>query len=245
MGNTIIELRDVSFSTQEVDVLRTVSYAYEEGTTTALIGPSGSGKSMMLKLSAGLLLPTQGSVLFKGQNIANMNGQQNLAFRKESAMVFQDSALWANQNIYQILELPLKIHFPEQSDKDREKRIKEVLTQVGYKRNTDIRPAALSMGEQKLIAFARALLCSPSVLFLDEWTESLDDDAAKRLVGIVQRMKEKNNTILFVSHDLRIIKNLADYILLIINGRLSLTLTKEQITEDDAIARIIEKEIAL
>lgn len=244
MGNTIIELKDVSFSTQEVSVLKTVSYAYEEGKTTALIGPSGSGKSMMLKLSAGLLLPSQGTVLYRGQDIANMNRQQNLAFRKESAVVFQDSALWANQSIFQILELPLKIHFPDYSVLDRQKRISEVLVEVGYKRGTDIRPAALSMGEQKLIAFARALLCYPSVLFLDEWTESLDDDAARRLVTIVRRMQEKNNTILFVSHDLRIIKNIADYVLLIINGKLSLSLTKEQIMEDDAIARIIEKEIA-
>jgi ABC-type multidrug transport system ATPase subunit len=100
------------------------------------------------------------------------------------------------------------------------------------------------MGEQKLIAFARALLCSPSVLFLDEWTESLDDATAKRLVDIVQQMRERNCTILFVSHNLKIIKNLADYILLISNGHLTSILTKEQISEDDSIAKIIEKEIA-
>jgi ABC-type multidrug transport system ATPase subunit len=244
MGNKIIELKDVSFSTQETEVLKTVSYAYDEGKTTALIGPSGSGKSMMLKLSAGLLLPSKGNVFFKGLDIANMNRAQNLAFRKESAMVFQDSALWVNQTIYQILELPLRIHFPKQTKQERDIRIKEVLSQVGYKRDLHIRPASLSMGEQKLIAFARALLCSPSVLFLDEWTESLDDAAAQRLIGIVQQLKEKNHTILFVSHDLGIIKNLADYVLLIANGKLTLSLTREQITEDNSIAKIIEKEIA-
>ncbi len=244
MGSTILELRDVSFSAQETDVLRAVSYAYEEGKATALIGPSGSGKSMMLKLSAGLLLPTGGNVLFRGQDIADMNRQQNLAFRKESAMVFQDSALWANQSIYQSLELPLKIHYPEQSKGGRDERINEVLREVGYRRSMHLRPSALSMGEQKLIAFARALLCSPRLLFLDEWTESLDDDAARRLIVIVQRMKERNDTIIFVSHNLRIIRNLADYILLIVNGKLSMTLTKEQLTEDGVLARIIEKEIA-
>jgi ABC-type multidrug transport system ATPase subunit len=244
MENSIIELKDVSFSTQEFDVLKTLSYAYEEGKTTALIGPAGSGKSMMLKLSAGLLLPSRGTVSYKGLDIAKMNRQQNLAFRKESAVVFQDSALWVNQTIYQILELPLKIHFPEQSKQERDKRIKEVLFQVGYKRDVHIRPSSLSMGEQKLAAFARALLCSPSVLFLDEWTESLDDATANRLVRIVQQMKEKNCTILFVSHNLKIIKNLADTILLISDGKLSSVLTREQITEDDSIARIIEKEIA-
>jgi ABC-type multidrug transport system ATPase subunit len=244
MGNTIIELKDVFFSTQGADVLKTVSYAYEEGKSTALIGPAGSGKSMMLKLSAGLLLPSHGTVLYKGQDIAGMNRQQNLAFRKESAVVFQDSALWVNQSIYQILELPLKIHFPEQTDKERNQRIKDVLAQVGYKKSVHVRPSALSMGEQKLIGFARALLCSPSLVFLDEWTESLDAATERRLVKIVQTMREKNCTILFVSHNLHVIRNIADYVLLIVDGKLNLTLTKEQITEDDTIAKIIEKEIA-
>jgi ABC-type multidrug transport system ATPase subunit len=244
MGSTIIELKDVSFSTQEAEVLKNVSYSYEEGKTTALIGPAGSGKSMMLKLSAGLLLPSLGTVLYKEQDIALMNRQQNLIFRKESAVVFQDSALWVNQNIYQILELPLKIHFPEWSKEKIGQRITEVLSLAGYKRDVYIRPSSLSMGEQKLIAFARAMLCVPTLLFLDEWTESLDDSAVKRLITIVRQMKESNCTIIFVSHDLRIIKDLADYILLIVNGKLTLSLTKEQITEDDSIARIIEKEIA-
>jgi ABC-type multidrug transport system ATPase subunit len=244
MGNTIIELKDVSFSTQGADVLKPISYAYEAGKTTALTGPAGSGKSMMLKLSAGLLLPSHGTVTYKGLDIAAMNRQQNLSFRKESAMVFQDSALWVNQSIYQSLELPLKIHFPEQSKQERDKHIQAVLLQVGYKKDVHIRPSALSMGEQKLIAFARALLCSPSVLFLDEWTESLDDAATNRLINIVQKMKEQHCTILFVSHDLKIIKHLADYILLIVDGKLKLTLTKEQITEDNSISHIIEKEIA-
>lgn len=244
MGNAVIELRDISFSVQGTELIKAVSYIFEEGKTTALIGPAGGGKSTLLKLSAGLLVPSRGSVFYKGQDVAKMSRQQNLAFRKESAVVFQDSALWVNQSIYQILELPLKIHFPKQTKAERDKRIAEVLNHVGYKRNLDIRPASLSMGEQKIIAFARAMLCSPSLLFLDEWTESLDDASERRLISIVQKLREKNHTILFVSHNIGIIQNLADYIMLIVNGRMSLTLTKEQITEDDSIARIIEKEIA-
>ena len=226
----ILELRDVSFFTREADVLRPVSYAYESGKTTALVGPPGSGKSILLKLSAGLLLPSKGTVLFKGQDIAGMNRLQNLAFRKQSAVVFQDSALWANQSIYQNLELPLKIHYPNHTGKDRDRRIKEVLAEVGYSKDIHLRPADLSRGEQKLVAFARAMLCSPGLLFLDEWTESLDDNASSRLIAIVRQMRQQGGTVIFVSHNPAIIRNLADYILPVVNGKLSAVMTKEQFT---------------
>jgi ABC-type multidrug transport system ATPase subunit len=244
MAEPIIELQDVSFSAQDVEIVRNITLQFEEGKTTALVGPSGGGKSTVLKLSSGLLIPTRGAVCFRGRNIFLMNRSQNLEFRREGAVVFQDSALWANQTLYQILELPLRIHFPGMTREDREKRIKEVAVMVGYKRDLFIRPAMLSMGEQKLIAFARAMLCRPSLLYLDEWTESLDDDAAYRLIMIIKRMQEENKTIVFVSHDFRVIKSLADHIVMVIDGRLSLELTKEQILEDDDMARLVKKGIA-
>jgi ABC-type multidrug transport system ATPase subunit len=239
----IIELINASFSAQGAQVVRGVSCRFEEGKTTALVGPSGGGKSTVLKLSAGLLVPSQGEVHFRGRDISGMNRRENLAFRKEGAVVFQDSALWANQSLYQILELPLKIHFPEMVKKDRDRRIAEVLDEVGYKRDLNIRPSMLSMGEQKLIAFARAMICRPRLLFLDEWTESLDDQAASRLVALVKSLKEEN-TVIFVSHDFRIIKTLADYIIMIQGGELHLVLTAEQIADDEGAAYLVKKGIA-
>jgi ABC-type microcin C transport system duplicated ATPase subunit YejF len=173
-----------------------------------------------------------------------MSRAQNMAFRREGAMVFQDSALWANQDLGQILELPLRIHYPNMTKAERTEWINKVLAEVGYKKELMIRPALLSMGEQKLIAFARALLCQPALLFLDEWTESLDDTAAQRLIAIVKRLQEKHHTIIFVSHDFRIIKNLADYIIMILGGRLYLKFTREQIAADDDFAQLVEKGIA-
>ncbi|MDR3343474.1 MAG: ATP-binding cassette domain-containing protein [Treponema sp.] len=236
----IIELKHVSFSAQHKDIVRDVSHQFEAGKTTALVGPSGGGKSTVLKLSAGLLVPSKGTVRFRGQDVSFMNREQNLAFRREGAVVFQDSALWANQNLDQILELPLRIHFPRMTKPEREQRIQEVLTEVGYKKELSIRPAELSMGEQKLIAFARALLCQPWLLFLDEWTESLDDAAAHRLISIVQERQAAQHTIIFVTHNLSLIKRLADYILVISGGTLSMRLTKEAITSDEDLVRYIE-----
>ncbi|MDR1985461.1 MAG: ATP-binding cassette domain-containing protein [Treponema sp.] len=244
MVEPIIELQGVSFSTQHEEIIRDLSYQFLEGTTTALAGPSGGGKSTVLKLAAGLLIPSAGTVRFRGQDMAAMNRGQTMEFRRQSAVVFQDSALWANQNLYQNLELPLRLHFPQLSKGDREKRMRQVLSEVGYTKDLLIRPAQLSMGEQKLIAFARAMLCQPRVLFLDEWTESLDGNAAQRLIDRVKRHKEQGTTVIFVSHDLRIIKTLADAIIMILGGRISLTRTAAEIAADEHLAQHIEKGIA-
>ncbi|MCL2373667.1 MAG: ATP-binding cassette domain-containing protein [Treponema sp.] len=178
----IIELENVSFAAQKQRIVRNFSFAFEESKATALVGPSGCGKSTVLKLAAGLLVPSEGEISFRGKDVFSMSRQENLSFRREAAMVFQDSALWANQSLYQILELPLRIHFPQMPLQERDRRIYEALGEVGYRKSLELRPAALSMGEQKLIAFARAMMCRPSLLFLDEWTESVDDSAAQRLI---------------------------------------------------------------
>jgi ABC-type lipoprotein export system ATPase subunit len=240
----LTELKNVSFIAQNRLIVRNFSHQFEEGKTTALVGPSGSGKSTVLKLSAGLLVPTAGEVLFRGKDIFYMNRKETLSFRREGAMVFQDSALWANQTLYQCLELPLRIHFPDMTRHERENRIQSVLLDVGYKRDLSVRPSALSMGEQKLIAFARAMICRPALLFLDEWTESLDDSSAQRLVHLVRRQQEERHTVIFVSHDFRIVRSLADYVLMILGGQFFLKFSREQMDGDEDLVRYVERGIA-
>jgi ABC-type multidrug transport system ATPase subunit len=244
MAETIVELKDVYFSAQDMPVVQGLSFKVEEGMSLALAGPSGGGKSTALKLAAGLLIPTGGEALFRGRNIAVMTRAQNLAFRRESAVVFQDSALWSNQDLYQCLELPLRIHFPHMSPGDRQQRVAEVLQDVGYKKDIHIRPAMLSMGEQKLIGFARSMVLRPRLLFLDEWTESLDDSSADRLMALVEKLRQEKRTIVFVSHDFRIIKNLADHIIMISGGKKLLSLSGDQIAENENLSRMIERNIA-
>jgi len=240
----IIEMDNVSFFAQNRLIVQNFSHIFKEGKTTALVGPSGSGKSTVLKLSGGLLVPMEGEIRFKGKEIFTMNRHENLDFRREAAMVFQDSALWANQNLFQILELPLKIHFSDMHLWERENRIREVLKEVGYKRDLYVRPSQLSMGEQKLIAFARALMCRPRLLFLDEWTESLDESASVRLIRLVERHQREQKTVIFVSHDFRIIKSLADYIVMIVDGQRSMEVSREEIEKDKELASYLEKGIA-
>jgi ABC-type lipoprotein export system ATPase subunit len=236
----IVELRNVSCTAQGRRVVRNVSYEFAEGKTTARGGPSGGGKSTMLKAAAGLWAPDAGEILYKGKNIAQMNRAENLAFRKETAFVFQDSALWANQNLLQILDLPLRLHFPAMTRREREYRIEAVVSEVGYKKDLGIRPAQLSMGEQKLVAFARALLCRPGLLYLDEWTESLDENAAQRLISIVNRRRSEGVSVILVSHDTRIIRSIADVVVMVLGGQIFLSLTREQMAEDEDLRRYVE-----
>jgi len=240
----IIELRNVSFTAERQDIVRNLSCQFDEGKATALVGPSGGGKSTVLKLAAGLLLPASGTAYFRGEDISLMNRERTLNFRRQASMVFQDSALWANQTLFQNMELPLRIHFPQMSKPEREKRIKDVLTEAGYQKDLLLRPAKLSMGEQKLIAFARAMLCKPILLFLDEWTESLDENSAQRLIGIVQQHKVEGHTVIFVSHDLGIVRHLADCIVMISGGKLAAKLTAEDVASNDDLAQYIERGIA-
>ena len=240
----IVELKNVNFSAQDRNVVQDISIGFEVSKVTALVGPSGGGKSTVLKLAAGLLVPDQGEVLYKEKNVAYMNRGENLEFRREGAFVFQDSALWANQDLYRILELPLRTHFPQMDRIEREKRIREVTAEVGYKRDLTIRPARLSMGEQKLIAFARAMICNPTLLYLDEWTESLDETAADRLIDLVKKKISEGVSIIFVSHDMRIIKDMADYVIMIADGKVSFKTTREQIAKDAKLSNFLRMGIA-
>jgi len=241
----IIELRDVNFSAQDRHVLHDICIEFEESKITAIIGPSGSGKSTVLKISAGLLVPNSGEVLYKGKNVNLMSRGENLEFRREAAFVFQDSALWSNQDLYQILELPLKIHFPQMDKLQRAKRIKEVTAEADYRKDLNIRPSRLSMGEQKLIGFARAMLCNPSLLFLDEWVESLDETSANKLIEVVKRKKKEGATVIFVCHDMRIIRDLADCVLVIVDGKEAFEGTKEDLLNSSELKDFLKMEIAV
>ncbi|MDR2865046.1 MAG: ATP-binding cassette domain-containing protein [Spirochaetaceae bacterium] len=217
----VIEMRNVSFNIQSDTIIKNFSYQFNAGVTSALTGEIGSGKSTILKLAAGILVPDTGDVFYRKKNIATMSRKENLSFRRESAFVFQNSALWANQTVFQTVDLPLRLHFPDMKEQEQKEKITNTLAMLNYQKGLDLRPDKLSMGEQKLIGFARGIICCPDLLFLDEWIESLDDSSADRLLDIVKKYKAEHKTIIFVSHDISLVKALADCILIINNGELS------------------------
>ena len=149
-------------------------------------------------------------------------------FRKRTAFMFQDSALWANQDIFHNLDLPLQIHFPDMSIKERRERIRKYTELVEYNKSLLIRPAVLSIGEQKKIGFARALICEPEILFLDEPTESIDDKTEDLFISILKNFIAENKTVVFVSHDKYLINSILCDKIYFENGEI-----KEKILLDD------------
>ena len=196
----LFRLEDVRFNSRTKEVVRGVSMEIDPGTVTALLGKSGSGKSTLLKLIAGILVPSGGKVFYKDTDIQLMNNTLNKRFRRECAFVFQDSALWANQDIQQNLTLPLQPHNPMMSRNAILEKINKICELVNYDRSLNLRPVDLSMGEQKKIAFARALINEPDVLFLDECTESLDKKSGKVILDILSDFVNSGKTIIYVSH---------------------------------------------
>ena len=197
----ILGMRNVCYEDNNQKIIREVSHFFDESTVTAFLGKPGSGKSTALKLLAGLIPPTSGTITFEDKDLHTMNHKQNLDFRKRASFMFQDSALWANQDIYHNLELPLQLHFPEMEAAERKERIQKYTQMVEYNKSLIIRPAALSIGEQKKISFARALICEPEILFLDEPTESIDDKTEDLFISILKNFIAQNKTVVFVSHD--------------------------------------------
>lgn len=197
----ILEMKDIGFYEEGHSVVRDINISITQGSMTALMGEAGCGKSTVLKLMAGLILPTQGKVLFEEKDIHNMTREENLKFRKRSGFMFQDSALWANQDIYHNLELPLLTHFPKMGANARKEKIKDMAKLVNYTKPLTNRPAALSIGEQKLISFARAIICDPDVLFLDEPTASIPPEAMENFMKLLQDFNTNKKTVVFVSHD--------------------------------------------
>ncbi len=197
----LLELKNVSFYDGFTQVIKDTSFSIEKGSVTALLGDSGGGKSTVLKLISGIVPPSSGKLFYNDKDFSKLNEKENQEFRKRSAFMFQNSALWANQSLYQNLELPLKIHFPKMPPEKVKEKIEEAAKLVEFSKPLSLRPASLSAGEQKRIAFARALICEPEILFLDEPTESLNDTAADFFISILKDFCSRGNTLIYVSHD--------------------------------------------
>lgn len=198
---SLLKMINVCFEDNDQKIIRNISHYIEESTVTAFLGKPGSGKSTALKLLAGLITPTSGSITFEDKEIHAMSIKENEVFRKKAAFMFQDSALWANQDIYHNLELPLQLHYPDMSPEDRKEKIQKYAELVEYTKPLNVRPAALSIGEQKKISFARALICEPDLLFLDEPTESIDEKTEDLFISILKDFINQNKTVVYVSHD--------------------------------------------
>jgi ABC-type transporter Mla maintaining outer membrane lipid asymmetry ATPase subunit MlaF len=216
---SLIELQSVTVQAQEHISLDEVSVDFPANRSTAIMGPSGSGKSMLLKVAAAIIPPDSGRVLMHGKNLQRLSQKDLMQFRRSSGFMFQDAALWENKTIFENLALPIQLHFSNRSNAEIEKRIRELLQTMNLLDSLDLRPAALSEGEQKIVSFLRAIILDPEVLFLDEPTTSIDHQLLEKMLGMIKTLNEKGCTIIAVTHDAHLTAMIANHLVVLKDGR--------------------------
>ena len=215
----LIELQSVTVQSQEHISLDEVSVAFPAKQSTVLMGPSGSGKSMLLKVAAAIIPPDSGKVLMYGKNLQRLSQKDLMQFRRSSGFMFQDAALWENKTIFENLALPIQLHFPHRPNAEIRKQIRELLSSMNLLDSVDLRPAALSEGEQKVVSFLRAIVLDPEILFLDEPTTSIDHQLLEKMLQMIKTLNEKACTIIAVTHDAHLTAMIANHLVVLKDGR--------------------------
>ena len=206
-----------------VNALDDVSFSVKKGQCLAIVGESGSGKSTLAKTVMKLLSPDSGEINFMKQNIVNLSSDETRIFRKKIQMIFQDpfSSLNPKFTIRQILSEPLEIHM--MGDKDEiESKVIEHIKLVGLSKDDLSRyPHQFSGGQRQRICIARALIIKPEVIVCDEPVSALDVSIQAQILELLKKLQKKFQlTYLFITHDLRVVKYIADEVIVLQNGKL-------------------------
>jgi phospholipid/cholesterol/gamma-HCH transport system ATP-binding protein len=199
-------------------VLDGIDLTVQAGETVAVLGRSGTGKSVLLKLLIGLEKPDSGSIRILGQEIAGLEMNALNEIRKKMGFVFQQSALYDSLNVEENVAFPLRRH-SALSETERKQRVRELLRSVGLERDLEKMPSEISGGMQKRVALARAIALDPEVVLYDEPTTGLDPITASEIGNlIVDLQKEHHITSIVVTHDMHAAKKFSDRMVLLNDG---------------------------
>ncbi len=225
---TVFELEQVTKNFEGQQVLKGVSVAVKRGTSIAIVGPSGRGKTTLLKLLAGLINPSEGKVKIHGENWAQLNGARRQAVLKELGMLFQKNALFDSMSVAENVAFPLK-EASNLSDSQIDDKVDFFLNAVGILHAKLLFPDEISGGMQKRLGIARALALNPKIIFYDDPTAGLDPITSKRIIELIKDLKQKNgSTVLAVTNDMKRAFQLADEIWMVVDGEVIVTGTVEE-----------------
>ncbi len=187
--------------TTTIHALQGVSLDVNEGEFVSIVGTSGSGKSTLLNLVGGLMRPSQGTVYVKGKDLTKMNENQLALFRRRYiGFVFQSFNLVNTLSAAENVELPLV--FSNVSSKEREKKVRTLLTNLGLEDRLDHKPTELSGGQQQRVSIARAIINNPEIILADEPTGNLDSKTSEEIMEVLYALNRKGQTFLVVTHDM-------------------------------------------
>jgi phospholipid/cholesterol/gamma-HCH transport system ATP-binding protein len=238
-----IELVDVERSFGQQQVLKKVNLVVREGTTTVIVGPSGQGKSVILKHMLGLLKPDAGKVLVYGQDMASMSKRQMKEVRKDFGVLFQNVALFDSMTVFDNVALPLRER-TDTSEAEIRDNVDEKLALMDLADMGAKYPAQLSGGMKKRVGLARALVMKPRIVFFDEPTTGLDVSKSNEIYRLFHKTQAKlKYSAVIVSHDVPKIFKLADYVALIHDGKILGNMSPEQfqLSDNPVIRAFVEE----
>ena len=229
----MIKFENVTKSFGSKTILDNVSYEIKKGEIFCIVGPSGTGKSVSLKLMIRLLAPTSGRILIDGKCINEANNEELLGLRSRFGYLFQSSALLAWMNVYDNVALPLR-EKTKLSEKEIGDRVRDALDKVGLLHALDVYPADLSGGMQKRAGLARAIVTEPEILLYDEPTSGLDPVTSRKIDELIAGLSQKLGvTSVVVTHDMHSALAIADRIGMLHSSRLLATTTPNEFIKSE------------
>lgn len=219
-AEAVIEINDLCKSFGDNAVLNHFNLTLHKGESVAVLGKSGSGKSVLIKCIIGLLKPEEGTIYVFGQNIPELKHNELDKIRVKVGFLFQSNALYDSMTVRENLQFPLRRHSIKLDKKEEEILLKEALENVGLLHTIDMMPIELSGGMRKRIALARTLILKPDIILYDEPTTGLDPITGGEISELMVKVQEKyNTTSLIISHDMKCIRKTADRIVILMDGK--------------------------
>lgn len=220
MIESLVKIKQLTFSRGERRIFDGVDISVQRGKITAIMGPSGSGKTTLLRLIGALLTPDSGEILVDGENIHQLTHRALYNIRRKMGLLFQSGALFTHLSVFENVAFPLREHSHLNDDIIRDVVLMK-LQAVGLRGAAQLMPSNLSGGMARRVAFARAMVLDPELMMFDEPFTGQDPISMGVLVRLIKQLNQLLNiTTIIVSHDVEETCSIADYVYLIASGRI-------------------------
>lgn len=217
---SVISITGLYKSFDDLEVLKGIDFNLYKGENIAVLGKSGTGKSVLIKIIVGLLKPDKGEVIVLGQEVDQLKGKELDALRLRIGFSFQNSALYDSMNVFQNLAFPLTMNIKNLSTGEVKDAVEEVLEAVGLKDKLKQMPSELSGGQRKRIGIARTLILKPEIMLYDEPTSGLDPITSAEIIELINDVqREYNTSSVIITHDLTCAKNTGNRIAMMFDGK--------------------------
>ena len=230
----VIVIKDLHKSFGELRVLKGINRTVSKGENVAVLGKSGSGKSVLIKILVGLLKPDGGEAIVLGQNVGELKERELNELRLRIGFSFQNSALYDSMSIRQNIEFPLIMNKINQSKKEVTQAVEEVLDAVGLKDKMNQMPGDLSGGQRKRIGIARTLILRPEIMLYDEPTAGLDPITSSEINKLINEVQQHyNTTSIIITHDLTCARETSNRVAMLLEGKFSSIGKFEEVFKSD------------